>query len=405
MGRTYLALSAILVAIAIVSVGNGLLSVFLAVRMTAEHFSTATTGFVVTGYSVGFVAGSFLIASVARRVGHIRTFVAFAAVAALACLAFPLAIDPYAWAVLRIVTGVGAAGMFVIAESWLAAKAPAELRGGIFAVYMVTNKVTYGSGQLLLIVGDPAGLALFMAAAACFILCLIPISLTRAEGPPVPERGGMNIARLFALSPMTVVAAVFAGMINSSVVNVGALYAAELHLSTREIAWFAAAIQFGSLLLQFPIGRLSDRGDRRRVLLGVCLGSAVLAVAIALFGGANIWLLLGLGALYGGLSFTVYPIAMSHAADHAAPGEMVAVSSAMLGIWGIGSIAGPILATQLMSLVGPAGLFWYASAMLLMLAAYTAWRMSKRAAPAQTAPFVAMPQTPPPSVLDPRRAA
>jgi len=402
MRSTYVSLSALLVAISFVSAGNGLLSVFLAVRMTAENFSTGLTGLVVTGYSIGFVAGSFCIAWVVRRVGHVRTLVAFAALMALACLAFPLSIDGATWLILRIVTGIGAAGVFIVAESWLAAKSPPELRGRVFGVYMVSQKMTYGGGQLLLIMGDPMGFAFFMASAALYTMCLLPISLTTAESPAVPERAGLNLRRLYLVSPLAVIASLSAGMVNSAMVTLGPLYGAGLHFDVKQIAWFAASIQFGSLLLQFPIGKLSDLRDRRQVLLGVCLVSAALAAAAALFGHLSFWILLGISLLYGGISFAVYPIAVAHAADHAEPGQLVTVSSGMLALWGIGSVAGPLIATQAMRVLGPPGLFWFAAFMCAGMGGYTAWRMARRPSPVRTSPFVPMPQAPPPVALDPR---
>ena len=402
MRSTYVSLSALLVAVSFVSAGNGLLSVFLAVRMTAEHFSTGLTGLVVTGYSIGFVGGSLVIAGVVRRVGHVRTLVACAALMALACLAFPLSISGPAWLALRVITGIGAAGVFIVAESWLAGKSPAELRGRIFGVYMISQKMTYGGGQLLLIAGDPLGVVFFMASAALYVTCLLPISLTTAESPPLPERTGFNLRRIYHVSPLAVVASLCAGMVNSAMVTLGPLYGAGLNFDIKEISFFAASIQFGSLVLQYPIGKLSDIHDRRLVLIGVCIVSAALAATAALFGHLSFWMLVGISLAYGGISFAVYPIAVAHAADHAEPGQLIVVSSGMLALWGVGSVVGPLIATQMMSLLGPPGLFWFAAGMCLLLALYTTWRVRRRAPPARIALFIAMPPTPAAPALDPR---
>ena len=403
MPNPYLALAAITSGIAVVSVGNGLITVFLSVRMTLEAFSTPAIGAVVAGYSIGFLIGCRLVQRVIRQVGHIRAFAVFAALMSASSLAFPALVTVPVWVGLRIVTGFAAAGLFVVAESWLNEKTPTESRGRVFSVYMIATKSAYGAGQLLLMIGDPAGLALFMLAAACFSLCLVPVSLTRAQGPGVPDLTAYGLRKLYQVSPVAVVGCVIAGMNNTSVVGIGPVYAARIGLDVAQIAWFTAAIQFGALALQYPIGRLSDRFDRRRVMLGSAFVTSVLALTVIAVGGGPFWLLLGLAALYGGVSFTIYPVGVAHAADHVQPQHVVAVSGGLLMAWAAGSVVGPMLVTTAMRYGGPGGLFAVIAVQTALLGLFILWRMLQREPPETQARFVAPPQTSPAAAeLDPR---
>jgi MFS family permease len=397
MTRVYLALAAVMSGIAVVSVGNGLLAVFLAVRMTVEQFPTVTIGVVVTGYSAGFLVGCLLVGRAIRRVGHIRSFAVFAGLMATASLAFAVHVHPLSWLALRLVTGFAAAGLFVVAESWLTEKVPSAQRGRVFGVYMISNKIAYGCGQLLLMAGDPAGLALFMIASACFSLCLLPVALTRAESPGVPDLAGFGLRDLYRVSPVAVVGCFIAGVNNNSVVGVGPVYAAGLGLGTGEIAWFTALVQFGSLLLQYPIGRLSDVIDRRRVLVIAGAGTVLLALLIMALGERSTPGLLALAALYGGISFTLYPLCVAHAADHVEARHLVAVSGGLLLAWAAGATIGPVLATLIMAQAGPGGLFLFVALATSLLILFTLWRMTRRPPPpsSEPAPFVPAPEMKP----------
>lgn len=204
-------LSAVLLGMGVLLLGNGLFGTLTALRMTHEGFAPTTIGVVIACHSIGFAAACLTSQRIIDAVGHIRTFAAFAALLAVCSLAFSVFIEPYAWIGLRLVFGYSSAAVFMVGESWLAGAATADSRGKVFAIYMIVNKAGFGLGQLLLILGDPTGDRLFMLAATLYALCLVPIALARTEGPKDLGRDRLGIKELYRLSPVGVAGAVTAG--------------------------------------------------------------------------------------------------------------------------------------------------------------------------------------------------
>lgn len=401
----FLQLGAVMAGMFILQAGNGLLATFLALRMTIEQFPTPVIGLVASGYPLGFLVSCLVAGRLIRAVGHIRAFAALAAVQCCATLAFTLFAHPAWWLPLRFVTGLSAAGLFMVGESWLNQRTPTAVRGKVFATYMISNMTAVSGSQLLLGLADPTGPAFFMIAAALFSACLIPVALTRASAPTLPHVSALTLTRLYRVSPLAVVGCISAGLVNAALGNVGAVYATLIGLAPATVGVFMAVLMLGGLLLQWPIGRLSDRLDRRHVLLGVTLSMLALALVIASLGGQSRYVLVGLAALYGGLAYAVYPLCVTHASDHADRSQMVSVSSGLLLSWSAGAIAGPPFATLAMSAIGAPGLFFYGASVSLCLSTFILWRMTRRGpVPAeQAAPFVAQRETTPVAAgLDPR---
>lgn len=405
MRRSLFVVGSLMAGVFILQAGNGMFASFLALRMTIEHFPTALIGLVVTGYPIGFLGGCVSAGRLIRSVGHIRAFAAFAATLCCATLAFALYVEPFYWLALRVVTGFAASGLFMVGESWLSAKTPSRLRGKVFAMYMISNMTATSASQMMLAAADPAGLTLFMVAAGLFSACLIPVALTRASAPPLPSVEPLSLSHLYRVSPLGVVGCIAAGLINTAVGGVGPVFASRIGLDNAEIGGFMAALLFGGLLLQWPIGRLSDRYDRRHVLLAVTIAMTLLALIMALFGQVSRTGLIVIALIYGGLAYTVYPICVTHANDHTDRRQVVSVSSGLLLSWAAGSIAGPALATLAMTGVGPGGLFFYVALVAAGLSGFIVWRMRQRA-PVPTdlqGPFVPQKATTPVAAgLDPR---
>jgi len=378
-----LSVAGVVLGIAVVAVGHGLLTVFVSVRLNLEGFSGPMIGMVVAAHSVGFLVGCLAAGRIIRRLGAIKSFATYGALMTAATLAFALAVDVAYWSALRFLTGFAVAGFFVIAEGWLNLKTPNALRGRVFGVYMITNKIAHGGGQLLLAVADPMGLVHFMISAVCFAFCFLPIAAIKGEAPSTEGAKSMRPLELWRASPVAVVACLAAGFNNTSVVGLGPVYAARSGLGTAEIALFAAALQFGNVLLQYPLGRLSDLGDRRRALLIAAGGTAFFAFVLALWSQPSLFWLVLFSALYGGLSFTFYPIALAHAADRVSSDQMVATTSGLMLVWGTGSMIGPVVSATLMERFGPGALFGAVAVVTVMLVAFTAWRMARRP-PAET---------------------
>lgn len=388
--------------------GNGLFNTLTALRMTMEGFDPTVIGIVISCHSLGFIIGCLRGERVIARVGHIRCFTAFAAMMGVCCLLLPMAVHPGTWIPLRFVIGFCSAIVFMVIESWLAGAVSSERKGRVLSIYMVINKGAFGLGQLLLLVADPAGDRLFMLIALLYGLCLVPIALGSSGAPQNIGTERLTFRALYSHSPAGVVGAAAAGFANSPLVGLGPVFGASIGFSVADISYFMTSFLFGSLALQIPIGRLSDRFDRRGVLVGVAVSSALACVAMAFVVQAGYWLILLLSFLIGGLSAVIYPIAMAHANDHARPETMVSIMAGLLLAFGVGASISPFVASLAMKLIGPVGLYLYAAAVYALLAGFTIYRRTRRAAvpeSEQTA-FVPQPQTsqasPAVSVLDPR---
>jgi MFS family permease len=365
-------------------------------------------GIVVTAHSVGFLVGCLFAASLIRAVGHIRAFAASAAAVSAASLAFVIGIEPVFWTVLRLVTGFCSAALFTVCESWISGQTPPGLRGRVLGLYMISNKVAVGGGQLALAAGGGLGIAFFLLSSAAYSLSLIPVALTRGATPKPPELVTFGLRKLYRIAPVGVVGCFTTGLVNGAVTGVLPVYGLGLGLGTEVIAVLLALMQLGSFLLQWPLGWISDRRDRRLVIAGAALAVVVLSVAIALAGSRSVWLLYLLFLLWGGFALSVYALCLAHAGDFAEPGEMVPLASSLLLAWAAGSVIGPTLATLVMEGVGPTGLFVYAATVSVLLAMFVAWRMTRRRPkpPEERDRFVYVQQTSPAAAeLDPRTPA
>ncbi len=378
MWETIRSIASLLLSYGLLLLANGLFGTLLGLRSKLEGFSTETTGLIMAGYFLGLLLGAIYAVRVVAAVGHIRSFAAFASIMSVAVLAHLLRIDPITWLVLRVVSGYCMAGMVMVAESWIHERATNRTRGRVLSLYMVTNYLGAGLGQFLQIVGSPADFQLFVIASIIFSIALVPILLTQASSPkPVsPER--MRFKDLFAVSPVGVVGTIAAGLINASLNGLGPIYAADRGLSIVQVSAFMASIILGGMVLQFPIGRLSDRLDRRTILIVVALATSACAFGIVWATRDARWPMFVLAAAYGGFAFTVYPLSSAQVNDRADPDRLVQVAAGLLIAYGIGAIAGPIAASQIMGRAGPQGLLLFIAGVGVSLALFTLLRMAIR---------------------------
>lgn len=359
MLETLRSVASLLLSYGLLILANGLFGTLLGLRAKLEGFSTEITGFIMAGYFFGLLLGALYAVRVVAAVGHIRSFAAFASIMSVAVLAHLLKIDPITWTVLRIVAGFCMAGMIMVTESWINERATNQMRGGVLSLYMVTNYLGGGLGQFLLTVANPAEFQLFVIASIIFSLALVPILLTRAITPKSATPGRMSLREMFAISPVGVLGTIIAGLNSASLYGLAPIYASERGLSIAQISTFMACMILGGMVLQFPIGRLSDRLDRRTVMIFVVMAAAGCAAGIVWINSEVGWPLFLLAAIYGGLSFTIYPLSIAQVNDLTAPDRRVQVAAGLLIAYGIGSIAGPILASQVMGRIGPQGLFMF----------------------------------------------
>ncbi|WP_373086289.1 MFS transporter [Sneathiella sp.] len=381
--------ASLLASYGLLMVANAMFGTLLGLRSTLEGFSTEITGVIMAGFFIGMLLGALYAVRVVASAGHIRSFAAFASIMSVAVLAHVLIINPFAWFFLRAVTGFCMAGMIMIVESWLNEKSTNATRGRVLSFYMITNYLGAGSGQFLLTVANPGSFQLFSVASIIFSLALVPILLTRATAPKpsVPER--MKFTNLIKISPVGVLGTLTAGLTNSAFNSMGPIFAAANGLNIGQISTFMASILLGGMLLQFPVGRLSDHFDRRTILIiaGVATAAASLGIVWAVTQSHGITIFI-FGAIYGGFCYTIYPMSSAQVNDLADQDRLVQVSAGLLLAYGIGASIGPILASQVMGVVGPNGLFYYITVCTVFLTLFTLLRILQRPAGKQKAEFL-----------------
>lgn len=381
----------------LMALGVGLLGLLLPIRMGLASVEPQIAGYVMSAYYAGFVGGSLMAQRIISRVGHIRAFAAFAAALTAAIMVHALVFNIPVWALMRAAVGFCMAGLYAVIESWLNVRSPNELRGRVLSMYTLTIYVSSGIGQLAINLDDTAGLELFCLGALLTSLSLVPVVMTRVAGPELGNIKTMSLAGLYEASPLGTVATAGAGLLSGSLYALGAVYGTQIGLSVFENSVFMGAPIIGGFLLQWPIGRLSDKFDRRTVLFGVLISTVAAAVLLGAFSFAqgNFLLLATANLLLGGFLATIYPTAVAHAFDYIDRSQMVAANSGMLLAWAAGATAGPLIASSVMGPVGPSGLFVFLASIAAILAIYTRWRMSRRAAKPteEQSKFVPVPAT------------
>ncbi|HZD22285.1 MAG TPA: MFS transporter [Acidimicrobiia bacterium] len=344
-------------ALALLMLGNGLLGVLIGVRSELEGFNTTVTGLIMASYFVGFLAGSQFTPPMMARVGHIRVFAGLTSVVAAIALIHALAVTPLSWALLRLVFGFGMAGLYVVVESWLNDTVSNINRGRVMAIYMVVAMGGLGLGQLVISFGDPLQATLFIVAGVFMVLAVAPVSLSINEAPyfELPPRA--KYRDLWEAAPLGVITAVGSGVAMGAIVAMAGVYATQIGLTTRRTGLFVAAAAVGSVVLQWPIGQMSDRTGRRSAILVTTLAALVVGGLAPTFAGDS-WPLISAMFLLGGFSYPLYSLALSHVVDVLPPGRAVTASAAVVFMTAVGSIVGPLVASVVMDAVGPDGFFW-----------------------------------------------
>ena len=375
MIATVVSIFSLLLATAIMLLGSGLLGTLLGVRAGVEQFSAAMTGLIMSGYFVGYIIGSYRCPRIVRRVGHIRTFTAMAAIASACVIVHGLIVNPFAWWILRVLTGVCMVGMFLVLESWLNEQADQRRRGKVFAAYMSVNLFALGGGQFLLLIYGAEQVASFALVALFLALALVPVALTRVTEPKPVDVPHLRLRRLIAISPLGTAGALFTGLGNGAFWGMAPLFGHDIGLSAAGIASFMAAVILGGAVLQWPIGHVSDRQDRRTVLAVVALVSAVTATMVVLAAGNRVPGLVVWAVLFGGFSFSVYSLSVAHTNDHIGSGEVLEATQGLLLLNGIGAAIGPLIAGLLIESLGPRSLFVYLAVAYGVLGLFTLYRM------------------------------
>lgn len=403
------AVAALLLGIGVMNLGNSLLGISLPLRMEAAQYSTLITGVIMAAYFAGLLVGSIYGKRLIGAVGHIRVFAGLAATMAAVALVYPLLFYAVSWAALRFISGFCVAGLFAVLESWLNERSDNDTRGQVLGIYMIVNYVAIVLGQLMVNLWALEGMEGFMVASLLVSLSLVPVVLTRIQAPDLSDSKPLSLRQLHAISPLAPIGSCVAGAVMGAFYGIGPVVARQLGFDVFEVSLFMGAVIVGGLLSQWPLGRLSDRFDRRSVLLVVlALGILIAGGGIAMQIVADPFLpLIGIGMLLGGAMTTIYPICVAQAFDYIDRDRYVAASSGLLLSYAVGSTAGPILSALVMGVMGPHGFFAYIAACMAAFAAFVLYRMLARAPlPAeeqeQVIPLPRM--SPIASELDPRLA-
>lgn len=360
---------------------GGLHGLVLPIRAEIEAFPTALVGLIGSAYAVGHVTGCLVVPGFVRAVGHIRVFSVMATFVAIGALLNILAIHPLPWIAFRAVSGFAFAGAAMIIESWLNESASASNRGQVFARYMLIILAGSVIGQMATAVLPAAGYQPFVLVAMLACLALLPTALNAGRSPAPLTEFRLDLRGLFRTSPIAAVGCFMIGQANGAFGTLAAIYARGLGLTVAEVALVISGAVLGGALMQMPLGRLSDRTDRRYVFGGTALVGALIALVLLLVEVEQaLWVIVAV-TLLGGALHTLYPVAVAHANDMASDGNFVAVSSGLLLLFGAGAAIGPAIAAALMQWGGPKWLFLFLALIYLPLAGYTAWRISRRAVP------------------------
>lgn len=361
------------------TVGSGLVNTLLPLRLLALGYGTESIGMVVTASGVGFLLGCLFSPRLIRSVGHVRAYAAFAALEVIAALSLEWATPLPALMALRVVAGLASAGLFVVVEAWLNEQADSEYRGRILTAYVLITSLAYGLGQLLAHELDPAESRFLMLTAALYVSAVIPVTAIKSESPRQPHDVRLAIWHAFKVSPVGAAGCFATGLISSTFGGLGPVYGQAIGLTQGTLVLLLATMQIGGLALQFPLGLLSDKLDRRFVLLGILV--SLIAVAggfIAIDGRTPLWILFLLFGCLGGLAETLYPVSLAHANDRAKPDEYVSVSGNLLLVWAFGGTLGPIIGASAMEHAGPSAFFVYVIIIAGLLALFTLWRIARR---------------------------
>lgn len=368
---------ALLVGIGFMMVGNGLQGTLLGLRATIEGFPIFVTGVMMSGYFIGIFVGSLLAPELVKRVGHIRVFAALASVASITILLHVLYIHPLTWMLMRLFTGISYAGLYVVTESWLNDRAGNKNRGKLLALYMGIVTLGLGGGQFMLNFADPGSPDLFILVSVVVSLGVIPMLLTARPAPAFEISGKMSTRELFEASPLAFLSTIMVGAVQGTIFGLGAVYASTKGLDNEGVSIFMACILFGGLILQWPLGVLSDYVERRAVMTGMSI-FAVMMVTLATLLTPGSLSFFAVTLLFGSMAMPIYSICIAYANDRLEPEQIVAASGSLVMLSGLGASVGPIVAAFLMSRYGANFYFVTIGGAFTILIVFAVYRMYRR---------------------------
>lgn len=372
---------ALLLGVVLIMLGNGMHSTLIGLRGGIEGFSAAELAIVASGYFAGFLSGARVTPRMIKRVGHVRVFAALGSFMSAALIALPLLTEPWAWTILRVLVGFCMSGIYVTAESWLNDASTNETRGKVLSAYMIAQTLGIIGAQGLLTLGDASTSALFIGASILVSISFAPILLSVSTVPVTEAARPMPLLQLFKDAPLSTVGIFLLGCVYATQSGMGAVFGSLIGLSANEIALFVAIMFGGALIFQYPIGWISDRVDRRKVIFSAALiGAAACGLGWMASESNQYWMLMGSAFLAGGVTAPLYALFLAYANDFLSLEDMPAASGGLVLTFGIGAILGPLLAGWAMEQSG-ASTFWLVMGVTFVgIAVYAAYRMTRRAA-------------------------
>jgi MFS family permease len=368
----------LLLGIVLIMLGNGMQFTLMGLRGDIEGFSAPELGIITSGYFLGFLSGARLTPILIRRVGHVRVFGALGGLMSAALIAFPLLSDPWSWTALRILIGFCMSGIYVTAESWLNAQSTNESRGTVLSAYMVSQTIGIIGGQYMLTLGDAQTSVLFIGASILVSISFAPIMLSATPVPAATLSRSMSLRELFSNSPLGTIGIFFLGAIYATQSGMGAVFGAQTGMSADAIALFVAMLFAGALVFQFPIGWLSDRIDRRKVICGSALVAAG-SCFVGYLAQGNMTALLAAAFVAGGMTTPLYALFLAYTNDFLSADDMPGASGGLVFVFGCGAIAGPFGAGWAMDATGPFAFWLVLGSTFAAIALYALYRMTQRA--------------------------
>lgn len=374
LSTMFAGMGVLFVSLFLMMLGAGLQGSLLGIRGDNEGFSTLTLSLIASGYYVGFFGGSVIVPNLLKRVGYIRVFAALIAISSVAAVAYAMFVEQYTWFAMRVLTGFCFAGIYMVAESWLNSQTHNENRAKVLSTYVIVLFVGMSVGQLFLNFGDINGYYLFAMASVIISVASVPLLLTKRPAPLVEETATtLSMWTLFKRSPFGAVASFSANFINGAIVGMAAIYAKTAGMPTEQIALFVASAFVGVIVFQFPIGLLTDRMDRRKAIIGLCILSTVISATAMTV--SDTTTLIILFALLGGVSLPLYAVCIAYVNDRLNPEEILPATSSLIKISGIANMIAPTLVGYLMTNIGTQWFFGSVTVVAAATVAFGIYRM------------------------------
>ena len=376
----------LLTGVMLLMVGNGIQGTLLGIRGTSEGFSTYQLSVVMSAYFVGFLFGSRLAPVMIRRVGHVRVFAALGSLISAILVIYPVYPDWISWTLLRVLAGFCFSGIYITAESWINNTATNETRGQALSAYMIVQMLGIIASQALLNLPDSTGFALFIVPSVLVSLAFMPILLAATPAPDFDSARRLSFRALFRISPLGCVGMLLTGGVFSAMFGMASVWGSATGLTVQQISIFVGALYVGGLVLQYPVGWLSDHIDRR-VLIAAMSGTCALAMLAAAALPLPFAALIGVALLLGGITNPVYALLIAYTNDVLSREDMAGASAGLIFLNGFGAIFGPLITGWMMETAGPSGFFLFIGILYVALTGYAVWRMSRRASPSASGAF------------------